>query len=70
MICCSLHGDFGTPPYLARSTERRSLSQPFDPAQDGTSPVAYVLEGMRIQRMSLVQSLRQYMFVHKGQLPL
>lgn len=30
------------------------------------NPVWEVLEGMRVQRMSLVQSLRQYVFVYRG----
>jgi protein tyrosine phosphatase len=34
------------------------------------NPVLEVLEGMRVQRMSLVQSLRQFVFVHKGTLKL
>jgi len=35
-------------------------------ACEGLSPVALVLEGMRKQRMSLVQSLRQYLYCHRG----
>lgn len=30
-------------------------------------PVQNVLGGMRVQRMSLVQSLRQYAFVYRGE---
>lgn len=30
------------------------------------NPVLDVLEGIRVQRMSLVQSLRQFVFVHRG----
>ncbi|WWC94473.1 hypothetical protein V866_001319 [Kwoniella sp. B9012] len=36
------------------------------PISEMENPVASVLEGMRVQRMSLVQSLRQYLFVHRA----
>ncbi|KAL7421980.1 phosphotyrosine-specific ptp2-like protein [Cryptotrichosporon argae] len=36
------------------------------PLSDMSEPIAEVLEGMRVQRMSLVQSLRQYLFVHRA----
>jgi protein-tyrosine phosphatase len=36
------------------------------PISDMDNPVQSVLEGMRVQRMSLVQSLRQFVFVHRG----
>lgn len=35
---------------------------------DMERPVQNVLGGMRVQRMSLVQSLRQYAFVYRGEL--
>ena len=37
------------------------------PISEMENPIASVLEGMRVQRMSLVQSLRQYLFVHRGE---
>lgn len=36
------------------------------PLSEMENPVLEVLEGMRVQRMSLVQSLRQYVFVYRG----
>jgi hypothetical protein len=36
------------------------------PLREMENPVLEVLEGMRVQRMSLVQSLRQFVFVHRG----
>lgn len=37
-----------------------------NPISDMKNPVEDVLAGMRVQRMSLVQSLRQYAFVYRG----
>jgi protein tyrosine phosphatase len=37
------------------------------PLDEMDNPVLEVLEGIRVQRMSLVQSLRQFVFVHRGQ---
>ena len=37
------------------------------PLREMENPVLEVLEGMRVQRMSLVQSLRQYVFVYRGE---
>ena len=38
------------------------------PLDDMQTPVLEVLESMRVQRMSLVQSLRQFVFAYKGEL--
>lgn len=47
------------------SSDRHRTPSPVE-ACEGLSPVALVLEGMRKQRMSLVQSLRQYLYCHRG----
>ncbi|WWC69963.1 uncharacterized protein I206_103907 [Kwoniella pini CBS 10737] len=49
-------------PIIRSDTKHRSPS----PITEMPNPVASVLEGMRVQRMSLVQSLRQYLFVHRA----
>ena len=54
------------PKPVTMSCDRHRTPSPIE-ASEGLSPVALVLEGMRKQRMSLVQSLRQYLFVHRGE---
>ncbi|WVF71381.1 hypothetical protein IAT40_006185 [Kwoniella sp. CBS 6097] len=49
-------------PVIRSDTRRRTPS----PITEMENPVSEVLEGMRVQRMSLVQSLRQYLFVHRA----
>lgn len=56
----------GRPTPITKSSERHRAPSPVTDSE-GLSPVAVVLEGMRMQRMSLVQSLRQYLFVHRGE---
>jgi hypothetical protein len=51
---------------ITKSHERHRPPSPVTET-NGLSPVAIVLEGMRMQRMSLVQSLRQYLYVHRGE---
>ncbi|TYJ57758.1 hypothetical protein B9479_001612 [Cryptococcus floricola] len=46
------------------SSDRRHRSP--SPISRLNHPVSSVLEGMRVQRMSLVQTLRQYLFVHRA----
>nr|XP_018262955.1 uncharacterized protein I303_04444 [Kwoniella dejecticola CBS 10117]OBR85113.1 hypothetical protein I303_04444 [Kwoniella dejecticola CBS 10117] len=49
-------------PIIRSGTKPRAPS----PISEMEHPVASVLEGMRVQRMSLVQTLRQYLFVHRA----
>ncbi|OCF74348.1 hypothetical protein I204_04719 [Kwoniella mangroviensis CBS 8886] len=55
--------DANAPMPIIRSDIRHRTPTPISEIED---PVASVLEGMRVQRMSLVQSLRQYLFVHRA----
>ncbi|WWC89099.1 uncharacterized protein L201_004017 [Kwoniella dendrophila CBS 6074] len=55
--------DANAPMPIIRSDTRHRTPSPISEMKD---PVASVLEGMRVQRMSLVQSLRQYLFVHRA----
>jgi protein-tyrosine phosphatase len=50
-------------PIIKSSVRHRTPS----PISEMDNPVQSVLEGMRVQRMSLVQSLRQFVFVHRGE---
>ncbi|KAG8743925.1 hypothetical protein FRC10_011111 [Ceratobasidium sp. 414] len=50
---------------LPRSLERRR-NKPASPLRTMNEPIREVLEDMREQRMSLCQSLRQYVFVHRA----
>ena len=52
------------PSAMTRSGSRHRTPSPISEIEN---PIASVLEGMRVQRMSLVQSLRQYLFVHRGE---
>ena len=62
----ALLNGIGRPTPISKTHEPPRESTLF--TKDGLSPIATVLEGMRTQRMSLVQSLRQYIFVHRGEL--
>jgi len=62
----SVASSVGAPAPITKSNERHRTPSPVVDNGEGLGPIATVLEGMRTQRMSLVQSLRQYLFVHKG----
>ncbi|KAK8864617.1 hypothetical protein IAR55_001867 [Kwoniella newhampshirensis] len=53
----------GAPMPITRSDARHRSPSPVSQMEN---PVLSVLEGMRVQRMSLVQTLRQYLFVHRA----
>jgi protein-tyrosine phosphatase len=63
----SVASSIGAPAPITKSSERHRTPSPIVDNGEGLGPIAAVLEGMRTQRMSLVQSLRQYLFVHKGE---
>ncbi|WVQ73920.1 hypothetical protein IAR50_003501 [Cryptococcus sp. DSM 104548] len=53
----------GRPKPIVSSDRRHRSPSPISRLEH---PVSSVLEGMRVQRMSLVQTLRQYLFVHRA----
>jgi protein-tyrosine phosphatase len=52
------------PQPVTMSDERHRTPSPL---RDMENPILDILQGMRVQRMSLVQSLRQFVFVHRGE---
>lgn len=58
-----LHTIIENPAPVTKSSDRHRTPSPLQ-AMD--NPVLDVLQGMRVQRMSLVQSLRQFVFVHRA----
>lgn len=47
------------------TARRKELLDP-SPVLEMSQPVKSILSNMRVQRMSLCQSLRQYLFVYRG----
>ena len=52
---------------MRATTASKEKGHAATPLGEMENPVLEVLEGIRVQRMSLVQSLRQFVFVHRGQ---
>jgi protein tyrosine phosphatase len=52
---------------MRATTASKDRGNAATPLSEMEHPVLEVLEGIRVQRMSLVQSLRQFVFVHRGQ---
>lgn len=52
---------------MRATTASKDRGNAATPLSEMDHPVLDVLEGIRVQRMSLVQSLRQFVFVHRGQ---
>ncbi|WWD17075.1 hypothetical protein CI109_101512 [Kwoniella shandongensis] len=59
----AMYSDSGAPMPVTKSDARHRSPSPIT---EMTNPVPRVLESMRVQRMSLVQTLRQYLFVHRA----
>ncbi|OXG19580.1 protein-tyrosine-phosphatase [Cryptococcus neoformans Tu401-1] len=59
----SISSCLADPEPVTFSNRRRREPSPLSKMRD---PVSCVLESMRVQRMSLVQTLRQYLFVHRA----
>jgi len=51
---------------MRATTASKDKGNAATPLGEMENPVLEVLEGIRVQRMSLVQSLRQFVFVHRG----
>ena len=51
---------------MRATTASKDTANAATPLGEMENPVLEVLEGIRVQRMSLVQSLRQFVFVHRG----
>lgn len=64
--CALLIPSSGAGRDMRATTASKAKGRAATPLADMENPVLEILEGIRVQRMSLVQSLRQFVFVHRG----